>query len=157
MNWENDPVIIAARQERDVRNGLLRTALLWMPFFAITAAAGILFFFDVLLNDGDRGGTWFLVVVLTLFAFLFGFQGWQAVFDLLGEPTEMEGLVTRRWAKSDSLVLKSHYARIDGKILRGGVLLMDPIREGDRVQVRYYPHSAVIVAIERAPDAGRPP
>jgi hypothetical protein len=58
--------------------------------------------------------------------------------------------VTRRWSRSDSFVLKSHYLRLEsGEILRGNIVLLDGIKAGDRVRVLYYPHSAVIVDLEK--------
>jgi hypothetical protein len=57
--------------------------------------------------------------------------------------------VTRRWARSDSFVIKTHYIRLEQKILRGDQLILDGIREGDWVEATYYPHSAVLVSVEK--------
>ncbi|MCK9518514.1 MAG: hypothetical protein M0R74_05740 [Dehalococcoidia bacterium] len=150
MNWQDDPRIQQQLRERAVRNGILRTALIWTPLFVLAAGALLFFLFDVL-TGGERG-TWFLLVVLGLFTTLFGFQAVHALLDLRGEPRTTEDLVVRRWSRTDSFVMRSHYVRLAGKqILRGDVDLLDGVREGDRVLVRYYPHSAVILSCERLP------
>jgi hypothetical protein len=74
----------------------------------------------------------------------------QATLDLAGEPREKMAEVTRRWTRSDSLVMKSHYIRLEGgEILRGNVILFDGIEPGDHVKVLYYPHSAVVIDLEK--------
>jgi hypothetical protein len=151
MSWQDDPEIQRQLRERAVRNGILRTALIWTPLFLLAAGA-LLFFLVDLLTGGDRG-TWFLLVVLGLFTTLFGFQAIHALLDLRGEPKSIEDLVVRRWSRTDSFVMRSHYVRLASKqILRGDVDLLDGVREGDRVVVRYYPHSAIIVSCERIPE-----
>jgi hypothetical protein len=148
MAWHDDPEIRRRHAAATVRGGLLRTAIIWMPLFLAAAGAGLFFLADQLLG-GDRG-SWFLVVVLAILAGLFGFQGMQATLDLFTEPREKTAEVTRRWSRSDSFVLKSHYLRLEsGEILRGNIVLLDGIKAGDRVRVLYYPHSAVIVDLEK--------
>ena len=44
-----------------------------------------------------------------------------------------EGEVTRRWTRRDSLVLASHYVRVDKTILRGTLDLLLDVKVGDRV------------------------
>lgn len=151
MNWADDPEIQRVRRERAVRMGILRTALIWTPFFLVTGGAFLFFLYDQVL--GEERGTWFLVIVLGGFATLFGFQSLQAVFDLFGQPRERRGVVTRRWARSDSFVFRTHYVRIGGHILRGDRDLLMDVKAGDEVVVRYYPHSAVIVGLEKVPRA----
>jgi hypothetical protein len=57
--------------------------------------------------------------------------------------------VTRRWARSDSLVMRTHYMRLDRLILRGDQLILDGIREGDYVEASFYPKSAVLIWVEK--------
>jgi hypothetical protein len=150
MNWKDDPQIRAEIKARGVRSRLLRSAILWTPLFLISLGAALFYLFDVILG-GDHGGTWVLVIVLAILATLFGFQSLQSLLDLRSAPLETTGLVTRRWARNDSLVLRSHYVRIDSRILRGDHDLLANIKEGDYVETSYYQHSAVIVWIEKRP------
>ncbi len=46
--------------------------------------------------------------------------------------------------------MKSHYIRLTtGQILRGDVVTLAGIKEGDRVRLSYYPHTAVISRLDR--------
>lgn len=150
MNWQNDLEIAADLEAARARGRLIRSVALWGPVFAVTASALVFFFIDRLAMGGDHGGTWFLVGFLALLSFLFGFQAAQAVLDLSGGLQEATGTVTRRWSRSDSLVMRSHYIRLDNKrILRIGAEFHTGIREGDHLRVKFYPHSALVVWAER--------
>lgn len=154
-NWRDDPEIQATIRKQGVRTRLIRSAILWTPLF-IAAAAGFLFWlFDTAFLDGDNGGTWVLVVILGVVTTLFGFQSVQSIQDLMGAPATEVGYVTRRWAKSDSLVIRSHYMRMGSKILRGDAYLLAEIKDGDYVEATYYPHSAVLVWVEKLPDPAK--
>jgi hypothetical protein len=151
-NWSDDPEIQAQLQERSVRNGLLRSAILWTPLFLVTFGCLVFFFIDQVTGGGRS--TVFLLVVLAVLSFLFGFQAVQSILDLKAKPVTLRGEVTRRWSKMDSVVMRTHYIRIDKAILRGDRLLLDEVKEGDVVEVRYYKRSAVVLSLnvlERAP------
>jgi hypothetical protein len=149
MNWQDDPEIQAQVRARGVRNQILRSAIIWSPFFVASALALAFFTFDRAFLGGDHGGTWVLVVVLTVLSILFGTQSIQSLLDLFANPTTERGTVTRRWTKSDSFVMKSHYMRLGARIFRGDSFLLADIREGDEVQATYYPHSALLVWVEK--------
>ena len=156
--WLDDPEIQAQIRARSVRNGILRSAILWTPFFVAASGALLFFLFDQVI-DGGRG-TIFLVIVLAVLSTLFGFQSVQAILDLFGEPKTLRGAVLRRWSKMDSLVMKTHYLRIEKTILRGDVDLIGGVNAGDIVEVRFYRHSAVVVGlktIEKAPEPAAKP
>jgi hypothetical protein len=159
MNWRDDPQIAAEIQQRGVRGRLIRSAVLWTPLFVATVGATVWFLIDTAFLGGDHGGTWVLVVVLAVLATLFGFQSIQSLLDLRSKPIEESGWVTRRWSRSDSLVMRSHYLRLGKRILRGDVDLLANIKEDDWVDVTFYPHSAVIVWVEKAipPEGEEPP
>lgn len=149
-SWQDDPDIAEQIRIRSVRMGILRSAIIWTPFFLLSLGAFLFFFFDQV-TGGDRG-SWFLLVVLAIFSLLFGTQSIQSLVDLFGEPRTMEGEVTRRWARNDSFVLRTHYVRIEKTILRGDRALLDPIKVGDRVTATFYPHSAVLISIAKLPE-----
>jgi hypothetical protein len=145
--FDYDPLIRRAHQERRARNGLIRNAVIWLPLFLVAGGALLYFLFDKL--SGGGSGTWFLLVVLSILSFLFGYQGIHALLDLLRGDITTEGVVTRRWARTDSLVMRSHYIRLDGKeIFRIDNLYHGEAKAGDRVRVRYYPYSAVVIELE---------
>ena len=138
---------MSAERERGVRMGIIRSAVLWSPFFAASFGA-LLFFLVDRLTGGDRA-TIFLLVVLSILSLLFGFQAMQSILDVFAAPHTRTGVVTRRWAKRDSLVMKTHYLRVEGTILRADEDLVMEIKEGDEVEVRYYRHSGVLLACKR--------
>lgn len=147
-DWKDDPDIQQRMRERAVRNGLVRTVVIWSPLFLLSFGALLFVLFDVIIGGGR--GTWFLVAVLILLSTLFGFQAIHALLDLLGEPRLETALVMRKWARNDSLVLRTHYIRLErGQILHGERALVGDLKAGDRVSVRYYHHSAVIIELER--------
>jgi hypothetical protein len=138
----------ARERENAVRRRIVRTALLTTPIFVITAGAWVFFLWDRVTGP-EYGSTIFLLVVIGIFASLFGVQSVAALRDLFGHPHELEGLVTRKWTKRDSFVWKSYYIRMERKILRGDEDLLSKVRPGDLVQIRYFPHSALLVAVNR--------
>ncbi len=149
-NWNNDPAVQLALEDARVRRGIWISACIWMPLFLL-AAGGFLFFLGDVVFDFGNGGTIFLLVVLGILAVLFGFQGFQSVLDLAGKPAEVTGWVSRRWARSDSFVMRSHYIRLDSHIFRIDRVFHADVQEGDYISVRYYPHSAVVIHVEKAP------
>jgi hypothetical protein len=150
MNWQDDPELQNTMQRERVRGRLLRSTIIWMPPFLISAAALVFFTVDRFVLH-EYGGTIFLLIVLAVLTGLFGFQAIQALLDYVGDPVSETGQVTRRWARSDSFVLKTHYIRVGKHILRGDQLILDGIREGDWVEATYYPHSAVLISVEKRP------
>jgi hypothetical protein len=147
MEWLEDPE--ARRRYDEALRSLTRSSIIWTPF-AVAAIGALLFFLvDILFLDRDNGSTWFLIVVLSLFSFLFGSQAFQALTDRFAQPRLLTGVVTRRWSKLDSFVMRTFYVRIDRQILRGETELLKSINPGDTVAVRYFPHSALIVTATR--------
>ena len=150
-NWKDDAELQQEMHRRGVRSRILRSAILWTPLFALMAALFLFFLWDTALNSEGHGGSWVLVVILGIMASLFGFQAIQALLDLYGEPHNRSGMVTRRWSRSDSFVIKSHYIRLGKQILRGDEFQLAGVRDGDYVDVTYYPHSAVVIWLEKIP------
>ncbi len=150
MSVHDDPVLQRELKAREVRAGILRSALLWVPVALVVGGAFLFFLYDRAVAGGEHGGTWFLVVVLGFLAVLFGFQAVQSVLDLFARPRVRQGRVTRMWSRRDSFVIKTYYVRIDRQILRADAHGIAGIREGDWVEVTYYPHSAVLVWAEKA-------
>jgi len=157
MNWEQDSDLMALQMRNHARFRLRRSAIIWTPLFVVAGAALVFFTFDRLFFGGDRGGTWFLVVVLSIFTLLFGFQSIQALLDLFGEPKTMTGQVIRRWSRTDSLVVRSHYIRMDTKqIFQVDRTLHGDVAQGDWLKLEYYPHSAILIGVEKLPPPENP-
>ena len=148
-NWKDDPAIQEAMHRRGVRGRILRSALLWTPLFVLFLLLFVFYLWDTALNSGDHGGSWALVVIIGVMTALFGFQSTQALMDLFGNPSSRTGMVTRRWSRSDSFIIKSHYIRLGKQILRGDEFQFAGVKEGDYVDVTYYTHSAVVIWLEK--------
>jgi hypothetical protein len=149
VNWHDDPELEQAMRRNRVRGQILRSAIIWTPFFIAASGAFLFFFFDRAFLGGDHGGTWVLVIILLVLTILFGAQSVQSLMDLFAQPETERGIVTRRWSKSDSFVVKSHYMRMGSKIFRGDAYLLADIRADDEVEATYYPHSALLVWVEK--------
>ena len=152
MSWQDDPEIQRQMRLRAVRGRLFRSTVIWGPLFLATLAGTLFYAADILFLDRENGGTWVLVTILGILAVLFGFQAIQSLLDFFDKPRTESGYVTRRWARSDSLVVRSHYMRLANKILRGDAYLLAEIKEGDYVKATFYPHSAVLVWAEKQPE-----
>lgn len=148
-NWPDDPALQEEMHRRGVRVRILRSAILWTPLFAVMAVLFLFYLWDTALNSGDRGGSWVLVVVIGVMTGLFGFQAIQSLLDLYGEPRRRTGMVTRRWSRNDSFIIKSHYIRLGKQILRGDEFQLAGVKDGDYVDVTYYEHSAVVIWLEK--------
>jgi hypothetical protein len=134
-------------QRARARGSLFRTALVWTPFFAVSLGAWLYFTVGQLFGFGEG---WFLVGVLSFVTFLLGYQSVGATRDLFRGTSEVTGRVTRRWARRDSLVIKSHYVRIDhGKIIRLDGVFHTDVAQGDNVRIVYYPSSMMAVTVEK--------
>jgi hypothetical protein len=155
--WEDDPVIREARSEQRARMRVLRTAMLWTPLAVVTLAALLFFTFDRIVGP-DHGSTWFLVGVLSFLLFLFGFQSLQALLDLFAKPHAVEGYVTRRWSRTDSFVVRTHYIRLEPKhIFAIQRDLHGDVRPGDYLAVRFFKRSAVVISVRKVEPPQGPP
>jgi hypothetical protein len=148
-DWQSDPEVMRAAAERRARMSLIRTSVFWVPIFLVTAGALLFFAFEQ--ATGGERGSWFLVGVLVLLSTLFGFQGLQSFFDLFTKPRVATEMVTRKWSRTDSLVIRSHYVRMGRKLIfRMHKDLHGDFKPGDWVTVRYYPHSATVIEAWKA-------
>lgn len=152
MTWQDDPEIQKQTRLRSVRGKLLRSTIIWGPLFLLTLFGTLFYTVDILFLDREYGATWVLVTILGILALLFGFQAIQSLLDFFDKPRVERGYVTRRWARSDSFVVRSHYMRLENKILRGDAYLLADIKEGHYVEATFYPHSAVLVWVDKVPE-----
>ena len=151
--------MIMSRDERlaKARGGLWRTALIWTPLFLAAGGSGL--YFLVLQVTGSDGSGWVLPPVLLLFGALFGFQGTQAIRDLRGGTRMTAGYITRHWWRLD-LLSRSNYLRIDyEKIFRIDRVQWLTLKQGDYVEIEYFPSSMIAVTVEKgeAPEGVDPP
>jgi len=125
------------------RGRIVRDALVYTPVFVIAAVILLLMFLGVM----DRAIVG--MVLLALVVFLFGYQSVQSLRDLNAVPRSIEGAVARRWTKRDGFVVKSYYVTVARGIYRIPVESYLDLHVGDIVRIAAYPHTGMVVSVER--------
>ncbi len=149
----------ASSSARKARRSVTRTALFYTPLFLI-ALGSFLYLFRRQMSDGSAG--WVAVVIVGLAAVLFGVQAMLALRDLGSGLKETRGRVVRKWTRSEMLVLRGHFLRVEGDIFRVSPVIYQEILENDDVIVLHLPHTNTVESVSRAssstfpPFAGRP-
>jgi hypothetical protein len=126
---------------------VLRSALLFTPFFVASLAI-----FLFMLNDA-RGGDWSAGVIIGLVvtggtALLLGFQSVQAVRDLFASLVETQGRVVRRWSRNEFFVMRNDYVLVERTVFRIEPERALQIEAGDTVRITHFPHTSTVEDIE---------
>lgn len=132
-----------AMPELSPRGRLVRDAILYTPPFVVLGAVLVL----MLLGWGGRPIIG--MVIVAFLVFLFGYQSVQSLRDLGSRPRDVEGPIARRWTKRDGFVWKSQYITVQRSIFRIPVEMYLDIKVGDTVRVHAYPHTGLVIAVER--------
>jgi len=130
---------------RSARVSVIRSALLYTPFFLAALAGGGALIWS-LAGDFEGGGV-VGVVILGVVALLTGYQSIQALRDLFAEPVETRGVVKRKWSRSDFFVARSHYLMVKRNVFRVEPLHFIDTDLGDTVSVIHYPHTATVESL----------
>ena len=110
------------------RRAVTRAALLYTPLFLI-ALGSFLYLFQGQVSDDGAG--WVAVVIVGLVTVLFGVQAIFALRDLGAELRETRGRVVRKWTRSEMLVMRGYFLRVEGDIFRVPPLAYREILEND--------------------------
>ena len=140
------------------RAAVLRSALLFTPFLAVTLVALVFIIRDTAEEGASRGPIIGLVLVGSV-AVLLTYQVVQSVRDLFSHLVETTGLVERRWSRSDFFLFRNSYIFVEKNVYRLAPELFLDIDLGDTVRVVHYPHTGAVETIEvveRAAQRGRP-
>jgi hypothetical protein len=133
---------------------VLRSALLFTPFLAVTLTAFGFIAQDVA-KDGASAGRVAGLVLAGLVGLLLAYQVIQSVRDLFSRPVETEGMVERRWSRSDLLLFRNSYIFVGRNVYRLSPDQFIHVELGDTVRVVHYPHTAAVEAIEVVRRAGQ--
>lgn len=136
------------------RATVLRSALLFSPFLAVTLAAFAFILRDTT-EEGMSGGSIVGLVLVGLVALLLAYQVGQSVRDLFSQPVETTGLVERRWSRSDFFLFRNDYVFVEGNVFRLQPEQFVEVDLGDIVRVVHYPHTATVATIEVVEHAGQ--
>jgi xanthosine utilization system XapX-like protein len=133
------------------RSAVIRDAVIFTPLFLAAVAGWIATLVHILVKD--RSEIPFLVI-LSLLAFLVGFQSIQALRDLFTEPKMTTGEIVRMWGRGGLQVLPGHYIYVNKNVFKIPALLYDKLERGETVSVTYYPHTSTVVTVHKT--SGKP-
>lgn len=136
---------------------VLRSALLFTPFFALTLT-GLSVLLAEALNEGFRAGQVVAISILGFVSLLFGYQVVQSVRDLFSGVVETTGVVERRWSRNDFFLFRNSYIFVARNVFRLEAEQYIEVGLGDRVRVVHFPHTSTVEAlelVERGGGAGR--
>lgn len=128
------------------RTAIVRSAILFAPFLAITLAALAALASDA--SSGAGAGTIVGLTLVGLVALLLVYQELQSLRDLLSQPVESIGTVERRWNRNEFFLFRNSYAFVKGNVFRLSPEQEIHVRLGDTVRVLHYPHTATVEAVE---------
>jgi hypothetical protein len=142
-----------AATRASARGTVLRSALVFAPFLAITLA-GFLFIARETAAEGASAGRIVALSVTGLIALLFSYPVLQSVRDLFARPVETGGVVERRWSRADFFLFRSSYIFVQGTVFRLEPEQYLEVDLGDTVRVVHYPHTSTVEALEVVARAG---
>jgi hypothetical protein len=134
-------------ERSSARLSVLRSALLFSPFFALSAFALGLIITDGL-GDGFETGNIVGGVLFGFVTLLLGFQVVQAIRDLFSRTTETIGIVERRWSRNEFLLFRNGYIFVQNNVFRLDPETFIDVALGSRVRVVHYPHTATVESLE---------
>ena len=139
---------------RSARAGVLRSALLFAPFLAVTLVA-LAFIICETSAEGASSGRIAGMVLVTMVAFLLAYQVVQSIRDLLSQPVETTGPVDRRWSRSDFFLFRNSYIFVEKNVFRLEPEEFIEVDLGDTVRIVHYPHTSAVESIEVVERAGQ--
>ncbi len=138
------------KAREDARSKVVRSAAVWTPIFVVSTALSIAFAVLAL----DSPGAWISFAIAALIGVLSGVSALGALRDLYTEPVETQGLVERKWRKSDILVFRGHYILCRKRVFRVPREDYEEMPEaGGGIIIRHYPHTNALVAWSKTPEA----
>ena len=126
---------------------VLRSALLFTPFFLASLAIFLYVLNDTISNGATTGQVVGLVLSSSV-ALLLGYQAVQALRDLVASPIETEGLVERRWSRNEFFIMQNAYIFVDRTVFRIEQQQANDVAPGDTVRVMHYPHTGTVERVE---------
>jgi len=98
------------------------------------------------------------VFVLTLGGIPAAIEAVSAIRDLRAEPTTTRGTIRRLWKKSRFLFAgRVDYMLVDGRLFEINPISASELHEGDEVVVEHWPHTNILISLQRVPAEDAPP
>jgi hypothetical protein len=124
---------------------VLRSALLYTPVSVLLLAALGLGIRDLAMEPD--GGAVALVVIVSLLALLTGYQSVQALRDLVAQPMETQGVIDRKWRRTDLFFWHNHYILVSRHVFRVEPEDFVELEVDDTVSIIHYPHTETVESV----------
>jgi hypothetical protein len=138
------------------RGALVRSAVIFSPFFAVTLFA-LAFIVQDVAQEGASGGRIVGLVLVGGVALLLGYQVVQTLRDLLSSTVETVGIVDRQWRRNELFVFRNDYIFVGRNVFRIEPERAVDVRLGATVRVVHYPHTSTVESIEVVEPAAEGP
>ena len=135
------------------RAAVLRSALLFSPFLAVSAFALSFIATDVI-HDGLTAGRTVGLALVGFVTLLLAYQVVQSIRDLFASRVETVGVVERQWSRSEIFLFRNSYIFVKNNVFRLEAAKYIDIKLGDTVRVVHYPHTATVESVELVERAG---
>jgi len=135
------------------RTSVLRSALLFSPFLAVSAFALSYIIADVV-HDGATAGRIVGLVLVGFVTLLLVYQVVQSIRDLFGTQVETVGVVERQWSRNELFLFRNSYIFVKSDVFRVEQEEYIEIKLGDTVRVVHFPHTATVESVEVVTRAG---
>jgi hypothetical protein len=137
-------------------NSVLRSTILFTPFFVITLFA-LGFIVTQVASEGASGGRIVGLVLVGSVALLLGYQVVQSIRDLMSGTVETTGEVVRSWTRNDMFLFRNSYVFVDRNVYRVPPEQDMELSPGDQVRIVHTPHTGAVETIEKVEEAPDPP
>lgn len=98
-----------------------------------------------------------MAILVGIAALAVNIEAISALRDLGDEPVTSRGRINRLWSKARFLFFgRVHYLLLDRKLFEVDPIAAAELQPGDEVEIRHWPHTNVIITLERvgrAPEA----
>jgi len=126
---------------------VLRSLLLFTPFFAVAAGVFAFLLRDVA-EDGLSAGRIVGLVLVGFISLLLAYQVVQSLRDVFSRFVETTGVVERRWSHNDLFLFRNSYIFVGRNVFRLDPRQFVEVNLGDTVRVVHTPHTAMVESLE---------
>jgi hypothetical protein len=131
------------------RRTVIRQALLYTPGAVVAVVLLAISVWSII--QGSYGAL-IAAVILALVSLALVTQSIAAVRDLFAQPVTTTGMVRRAWTKGFLLgLVRSHYLLVGRGVFDVGVVIYSQTQDGDRLEIRHWPHSKTVISVRKLP------
>lgn len=127
------------------RRSVMRSAIIFTPIFLVLLVTLVAMIADR--AGGGSGGSVLLIIIVGLLTVLFGFQSITALRDLRTAPRETQGVVHRKWSRSEVIFWRSYYIGVGRDIFRISALAYHMIETGNEVLIVHLTHTSAVESV----------